>query len=64
MSAHDAASFAQAHTTPGLRNFGVGLGSLSIRGVTALEVEQDLISTTDDTIVSAELFYSASSTGP
>jgi hypothetical protein len=64
MSAHEAASFAQAHVTPGLRNFGVGLGSFSIRGVTALEVEEELISTTDDTIDSAELFYSASATGP
>jgi hypothetical protein len=64
MSAEAVAAFVETHTTPGTRASGPGHGSLSIRGVKALLIEQDALATPGDVIESAELYYAVTSSGP
>lgn len=64
MSAQAVAAFVESHRTPGTRPIGPGHGSLSIRGVQALLIEQVAIATPGDMIDSAELYYAVTSSGP
>ena len=64
MSAEAVAAFVETHTTPGTRASGPGHGSLSIRGVKALLIEQYANATPGDMIESAELYYAVTSSGP